>query len=85
MTTQSRGVRRDRSARRRVGRAARVVSFYFGAVWAYVAVVAVIRSSTLSDPLWHQLPGLRRDTAGALCFGGSLVFYAVAQFVDGRP
>jgi hypothetical protein len=75
----------DRSARRRVARTARVVSFYLGAVWAYVAVVAILRSNTLSDPLWHQLPGLRRDTAGALCFAGSLVLYAVAQFVDGRP
>jgi hypothetical protein len=75
----------DRPTRRvaqRVAGVARVLSFYMGAIWVYVALIAIFQGGSLPQPLWHELPRLRRDTAGAICFAASFLLFGLAQFLD---
>jgi D-inositol-3-phosphate glycosyltransferase len=48
------------------------VALYTAIAWCYVAVVAVLRPSFLSESVTHWLP-VRRDTFGTVCFAVSAV------------
>jgi hypothetical protein len=61
---------------------ARTLSFYFGAIWLYVALIAVFKRQELGWPLLHEVPSLRRDTAGAICFVGSALLYTIALYLE---
>ena len=70
--------------RRLVVAALETLAVYLFAAWAYVAAVATLRPGSLATPLWHDLTWLRRDTAGAVAFAGSMASYACLQVMVRR-